>query len=58
MKVLVTGAAGLVASQLLSAFRRRYELVLLDVKAEDPNGRRIDGVQTATLMDQTIRPAL
>ena len=52
MKVLVTGAAGLVASQLLSAFRRRYDLVLLDVKAEDRNGRRVDGVQTVNLMDR------
>ena len=51
-KVLVTGAAGLVAGQLLTAFRRRYELVLLDVGSKDRNGRRVDGLQTADLMER------
>ncbi len=30
-KVLMTGATGYIASQLLPAFRERYELTLLDV---------------------------
>ena len=40
-KVLMTGASGYIASQMLPAFRRRYDLVLLDVSA--------DGPQTATV---------
>ena len=31
-KILVTGASGYIASRMLSTFRERYELVLLDVK--------------------------
>ncbi len=30
-RVLMTGAAGYISSQLLPAFRERYDLVLLDV---------------------------
>jgi nucleoside-diphosphate-sugar epimerase len=30
-KVLMTGAAGYIASQILPTFRARYELVLVDV---------------------------
>lgn len=32
-KVLVTGAAGLIASQVLPALRERYELTLLDIRS-------------------------
>ena len=49
--VLVTGAAGLIASQVLPALRQRYDLTLLDVSTTDRHGTPIDGVQVADLLD-------
>ena len=34
-KVVVTGAAGLIAGQMLPALRTRYDLTLLDVRTTD-----------------------
>lgn len=48
-KVLITGAAGYVASQLLPEFRDRYDLVLVDVQDTDRDGKKVPGVQTADL---------
>jgi hypothetical protein len=48
-KVLVTGAAGYIAAQLLPALRERYELTLVDVRAQDRQGHPIDGVRVADL---------
>lgn len=53
-RVLVTGAAGYIASQLLPAFRERYELTLLDVRDTDRHGNRVDGVQIADLTDRDL----
>jgi len=39
-RVLVTGATGYIASQMLDDFRRRYELVLVDAKDRDRDGHR------------------
>ena len=50
-KVLVTGAAGYVAGQMLDEFRRRYDLVLLDRQAEDRDGRPVEGVECVDLTD-------
>ena len=50
-KILMTGAAGYIASQLLPAFRERHEMVLVDVKTEDRQGERVEGVVTADLID-------
>ena len=36
--VLLTGATGYIASQLLPVFQERYELTLVDVKNTDPQG--------------------
>jgi hypothetical protein len=47
-KVLVTGAAGYIASLLLPALRERYDLTLLDVRT-DRNGTAVPGVQIADL---------
>ena len=41
-KILVTGATGYIAGQLLPEFKERYDLVLLDVKAEDRSGRAVE----------------
>ena len=51
LKVLVTGATGYVASQLLPAFRARYELVLLDVRTTDARGQTVEGAQLADLLE-------
>ncbi len=50
-KLLMTGAAGYVADQLLPAFRDRYELVLVDVTQENRRGERVEGVTIADLID-------
>jgi hypothetical protein len=53
-KVVLTGATGYVASQLLPAFRQRYDLVLLDVKTTDRDGRTVEGAQVANLLDENL----
>ena len=45
LKVVVTGAAGYIASQLLPAFRERYDLVLLDNREHTRDGALVEGVQ-------------
>ena len=50
-KILMTGATGYIANQLLPTFRETYEMVLIDVKAENPSGERVEGVVTADLID-------
>ncbi len=50
-KVLMTGAAGYIANQLLSTFRETYEMVLVDVTDTDRQGNRVEGVVTADLID-------
>src|SRR5436853_4269561 len=35
LRVLLTGATGYIASQLLPVFRERYDLVLVDVRTTD-----------------------
>ena len=50
-KVLLTGAAGYIASQLLPTFRERYEMVLVDVKEENRRGKRVDGIAVADLIN-------
>ena len=51
LKVLMTGASGYIANQLLPTFRERYELSLLDVTDTNRNGDTIDGVQITNLID-------
>jgi hypothetical protein len=51
-KVVVTGAAGLMAGLLLPAFRTRYELTLLDVRTTDRDGNDVDGIRIADLLDR------
>jgi len=51
-KVLVTGAAGKIAGQVLPALRERYELTLLDVRTTDRNGNEVEGIQIADLVNK------
>ncbi|HZO24783.1 MAG TPA: hypothetical protein VFH48_02185, partial [Chloroflexota bacterium] len=57
--VLVTGATGYIASQLLPTFRERYDLRLIDVRDTDRQGRPVPGAQVvdlATADDAVVRP--
>src|SRR5687768_2225278 len=53
-RVLVTGATGYIASQLLPTLRARYDLVLCDVRAADRDGRPVEGVRVADLADPDL----
>jgi len=58
-RVLVTGATGYIASQLLPVFRERYELGLIDVRDTDRDGNPVDGVEIVSMLDgpdEQIRP--
>ena len=50
-KVLMTGATGYIASQLLPDFSERYEMVLIDVKDRDRDGKVVGGVNITDLTD-------
>lgn len=50
-KVLLTGATGYVAGQLLPEFRDRYDLKLIDVREEDGAGQTVDGVEIVDLLN-------
>ena len=52
MRVLLTGATGYIASQLLPAFQERYDLSLLDVREADGSGRRVEGIEVADLLGE------
>ena len=51
LKVMITGASGYVASQMLPEYRERYDLVLVDVKNTDRDGEVVNGVVVADLAD-------
>jgi NAD+ dependent glucose-6-phosphate dehydrogenase len=53
--ILVTGASGYVAAQLLPDLRRRYALRLVDVRSTDTRRRRVPGVVVADLADPDRR---
>lgn len=50
-RVLITGAAGYIASLVLPALRERYDLTLLDVRSTDRHGNPVAGVQIADLLE-------
>jgi hypothetical protein len=59
VRVLLTGATGYIASQLLPAFRERYDLRLLDVRDTDTSGNSVEGVEVHDLIsdsDQALGP--
>jgi len=43
-RVLLTGATGYIAGQLLPAFRERYDLRLIDIRETDASGNGVEGV--------------
>lgn len=49
--VLMTGAAGYVASYILPAFRERFDLRLVDNRDVDGLGRPVDGLQVRDISD-------
>jgi UDP-glucose 4-epimerase len=51
-RVLVTGAAGLIAGLLLPALRERYDLTLLDVRTTNRDGDPVEGMQIGDLLDR------
>jgi len=53
-KVLVTGAAGYIASQVLPALRERYDLVLIDKNKEAYGGKVLNDVIIADLLDPDL----
>jgi hypothetical protein len=50
MRVLLTGATGYIASQLLAAFQERYDVKLLDVRETDGSGQSVEGIEVADLL--------
>ena len=54
LRVVLTGATGYIASQLLPVFRQRYDLTLLDVRTTDRNGRPVEGAQVVDLLDENL----
>ncbi len=50
-RVLLTGATGYIAGQLLPAFRERYDLRLIDVRRENRAGETVEGVEIVDLLD-------
>ena len=51
-RLLMTGAAGYVADQMLSRFREKYELVLLDTSTRNRRGEEVEGVTMIDLIDE------
>ena len=49
-RVLLTGATGYIAGQLLPAFRERYDLRLIDVRETDASGNGVEGVEVFDLL--------
>jgi nucleoside-diphosphate-sugar epimerase len=49
--VLITGAAGYIASYILPAFRERFELRLVDNRDRDGLGRPVEGLQVRDISD-------
>lgn len=53
-KLLVTGASGYVASQMLPTLRERFDCVLVDVRDTDRDGNRIEGLRLADLTNPDL----
>src|SRR3712207_4583380 len=59
LRVLLTGATGYIAGQLLPAFRERYDLTLIDVRDKDASGERVEGIEVVDVLsadDSALEP--
>ncbi len=53
-RVLVTGAAGTIAGQVLPTLRERYTCTLTDVRSVDRSGQEVEGLQVASLLPDSL----
>ena len=53
-KILITGATGYVASQILPYMSDNYETVLLDTNCSDRAGEKQEGINVADLIDSDL----
>jgi nucleoside-diphosphate-sugar epimerase len=53
-RVLVTGASGYIAAQILPELRERYDCLLADVRELDRDHRRVEGIRLADLTDRDL----
>ena len=51
LKVLITGASGYIAAQMLKTYRDRYDLTLIDAMDTDANGNSVEGIEIVDLID-------
>ena len=51
-KVLITGAMGVIAWRVIPELRKKYDLILLDVKNVNTDGEKVDNVVIADLLDR------
>ena len=54
LRVLLTGASGYIAGQLLPALRERYDLRLIDVRRENRAGEIVPGVEVVDLLGDDL----
>jgi NAD+ dependent glucose-6-phosphate dehydrogenase len=52
-RVLLTGAAGTIGSQLVPALREAFDLRMVDVKDTDRQGQRLEGVELFDLVESS-----
>ena len=52
-RVLLTGAVGVIGSQLAPALREAYDLRMVDVKDTDRQGQRLEGVELFDLVESS-----
>ena len=53
-RVLVTGASGYVAAQMLPVFRERYDCLLVDTRTADRDGNPVEGIRIADLTREDL----
>ena len=51
-KILITGASGYIASQILPTFRGKYDLILRDITPKDKEGNIVDGVEITDFINE------
>jgi UDP-glucose 4-epimerase len=51
MRVVLTGASGYIAGRMLEPLHARYDLILLDRRARNRDGKAVEGVQIVDLAD-------